>query len=311
MGAMILAHKVSRIIGVIMFMEPRRDETVLEDPFSSTLLGALEEEIRTHDYYMMVHTTSDEAEILRLARSWKMDGLVLVWVPRTITSVIQSSISRPVVFIDSYFNNDGFPYHSVGLDDELGGYLLGKHLVTAGHSSIAFVANDSTAGGADNARYAGLTKAYREAGISLPDTTYFSPSKARGERLALYDTLRRSRDELSAIAFSSDYYAVEAMNWLQDEGIAIPEDISITGFDDNIFARIARPRLTTIHQDVCLKGKSAVDMLMLLVSRKSPPVREIRLPVHLVVRDSVCMGYVRRHDASLIPCGSQSGRRMS
>ena len=120
MGAMILAHKVSRIIGVIMFMEPRRDETVLEDPFSSTLLGALEEEIRTHDYYMMVHTTSDEAEILRLARSWKMDGLVLVWVPRTITSVIQSSISRPVVFIDSYFNNDGFPYHSVGLDDEIG-----------------------------------------------------------------------------------------------------------------------------------------------------------------------------------------------
>ena len=54
MGAMILAQKDSRIIGVIMFMEPRWNETVLEDPFSSAILGALEEEIRAMGYCFML-----------------------------------------------------------------------------------------------------------------------------------------------------------------------------------------------------------------------------------------------------------------
>ena len=72
MGAMMLLHNNSRIIGVIMFTEPRHNETVLEDPFSSAILGAMERDIRVAGYYMMLYVSSDEDEVVRLSKSWKM-----------------------------------------------------------------------------------------------------------------------------------------------------------------------------------------------------------------------------------------------
>jgi LacI family transcriptional regulator len=71
---MMLLHNNSRIIGVIMFTEPRHNETVLEDPFSSAILGAMERDIRVAGYYMMLYVSSDEDEVVRLSKSWKMDG---------------------------------------------------------------------------------------------------------------------------------------------------------------------------------------------------------------------------------------------
>lgn len=287
MGAIILAHKISRIIGVIMFMEPRRNETVIEDPFSSTLLGAIEEEIRKHGYYLMLHTTSDESEIIKLARTWELDGLILVWVPKNITSIIQKSIHRPVVFIDSFFNDDELIYYNVGLDDFAGGYLVGTCLLNAGHTTIAFVANDATVGGSDSVRFAGLIRAYQEAGVTIPASWYNALSKDKEERQAMYNAILKRIPSVSAIAFSSDYYAIEAMNYFQDKGVSIPNYLSITGFDDNIFARIARPRLTTVHQNVYLKGKVAIELLIKLASGVFPEPHNIQLPVRLIFRESV------------------------
>jgi len=122
MGAMMLLKNNSRIIGVIMFTEPRKNETVLEDPFSSAILGAMEREIRESGYYMMLYTTSDEAEVVRLSKAWKMDGLILVWVPGNICRIINSSIDVPCVYIDCFFEDDEHTYHNIGLEDRMGGY---------------------------------------------------------------------------------------------------------------------------------------------------------------------------------------------
>ncbi len=106
MGARILASNNSSIIGVIMFMEPRWNETVLEDPFSSAILGALEQEIRANGYFFMLHTTSSKEEIVRLSKTWKLAGLILVWVPNNIGQIILNNVESPVVFIDSNFNDE-------------------------------------------------------------------------------------------------------------------------------------------------------------------------------------------------------------
>jgi len=98
MAAPMLAHKQSRIIGIIMFMEPRRNETVLQDPFTSTILGAIEVELRKHGYYMMLHTTSDEKEVLRLSRAWKLAGLIMIWVPSR-TMEILNVLYKPRLYL--------------------------------------------------------------------------------------------------------------------------------------------------------------------------------------------------------------------
>ena len=73
---------------------------------------------------------------------------------------------------------------------------------------------------------------------------------------------------------------------LQDMGIRVPEDISVVGFDDSPYAKMCRPQLTTVRQDVMKKGKMVVKKLMSLI-KEEPFDGEERLPVELVVRDSV------------------------
>ncbi|MBN2874089.1 MAG: LacI family DNA-binding transcriptional regulator [Spirochaetales bacterium] len=287
MGAMILASNNSRIIGVIMFMKPRRNETVLEDPFSSTILGAIEAEIRRYGYFLMLHTTSDENEVIRLSKTWKLDGLVLMWVPGSIGCVIRKSMETPLVFVDSYFEGASYPCFNVGLDDFSGGYAIATYVLSMGHRRVVFLANDKVYPGSDRTRFEGCRRAFEERGLSFNEEQYIILSKDAKERHKLYRRFIGSPPEFTALMFSADYYAVEAVSFLAAHGTRVPEDVSVTGFDDNIFSRLIRPQLTTVHQDVYQKGKKAVEMLMLLINGESVVDADVRLPVRLVVRDSV------------------------
>ncbi|MFH2002598.1 MAG: LacI family DNA-binding transcriptional regulator [Planctomycetota bacterium] len=287
MGAIILAHSNSRIIGVIMFMEPRRDETVLEDPFSSAILGAMEREIRDNGYFVMLHTTSDENEVLQLSKAWKLDGLVLVWVPGDICRVISSSIDTPLVYIDCYFTDDKHVYHNIGLQDQRGGYEIARYLLSMGHTRIVFLANNPLFSGGDPARFNGCQKAFQEQGLPLSKDSYVPLPKDRHDREELYRQLVNENPARTALVFSADYYAAEAMVFLQETGIEVPGQVSVTGFDDNIFSRMVRPRLTTVHQDSGEKGRLAISMLMKLIRKEPVGEANVQLPIHLEIRDSV------------------------
>lgn len=287
MGAMILAQNDSRIIGVIMFIEPRWNETVLEDPFSSAILGAIEEELRNLGYFFMLHTTTNKEEVVRLAKTWKLAGLILVWVPKNISPIILDSVDTPLVFIDSHFNNDGRKYHNVGLKDEKGGYLISRYLISNGHKNAVFLGNDTHFAGTDLHRFQGCLNAFSEEKENYHLVNKLLLSKEKNERYKTYSMLTKKDMPYTALIFSSDYYAAEAVSYLQDCGIKVPEDISITGFDDNIFSRLIHPHLTTIHQDPGDKGRLAVSMLIKLIKKEEIEKPSIKLDVNLVIRDSV------------------------
>ncbi|HCU29394.1 MULTISPECIES: LacI family DNA-binding transcriptional regulator [unclassified Sphaerochaeta] len=287
MGAMMLLHNNSRIIGVIMFTEPRHNETVLEDPFSSAILGAMERDIRVAGYYMMLYVSSDEDEVVRLSKSWKMDGLILVWVPGKICSIINSSIDIPLVYIDCFFNDDDHVYYNIGLEDKKGGYEVTKYLLSMGHTNMLFLPCNPIFPGGDSERFAGCKQAFSERGLTLPDTAKLPLPYDRMKREKIYLEITSKKAGYTALVFSSDYYAAEALTFLQDCGVRIPQDISITGFDDNIFSRLVTPRLTTVHQDSSEKGRLAIEMLMRLIHGEAVKQPRITLPIYLQIRDSV------------------------
>ena len=86
-------------------------------------------------------------------------------------------------------------------------------------------------------------------------------SYEKKKRLQKYSELLPRFLEVKALAFSSDYDAIEAMNFFLDQGIKIPDQISITGYDDSIYAQMVRPKLTTVHQDVSQKAHLALSRL--------------------------------------------------
>ena len=97
---------------------------------------------------------------------------------------------------------------------------------------------------------------------------------------------RRARN-YTALFCCSDIYATIMMSALKERGLRVPEDISIIGFDDNLFSKVCTPRLTTVHQDADEKGRVAAQTLVGMITGKAPASKKIRLETRLVIRDSV------------------------
>ncbi|WP_319755686.1 LacI family DNA-binding transcriptional regulator [uncultured Sphaerochaeta sp.] len=287
MAATILAHENSRIVGVIFFSETRRDETQLEDPFSFTILGNIEWELRKLGYYMMVHTTSDQNEVLRFVQSWKLAGVIILWVPQSIIPHINEHVSCPVVHIDSYHIEGDMKHYRVGIEDRLGGYQLSKYLLSMGHREMVFLSNGPNRTVSDRMRFYGLSDGFREYGMTLEEQNFIPLPQSKEERYKIYSELSSFENASTVIVFSADYYASEAIAFFHKIGIDVPDDISVTGFDDNIFSRITSPTITTIHQDTAERGRLAVDMLIKLIEGEVVEPHQVSLPVYLQVRESV------------------------
>ena len=74
----------------------------------------------------------------------------------------------------------------------------------------------------------------------------------------------------------------------------MPEDISVVGFDDNIYARLSRPALTTVRQSPAEKGRAAVNLLMKRIYGEEVLAPSLQLPTELIVRESVANRTVRQ-----------------
>ena len=285
MTARNLASNKTHIIGVILCYEKDIGAQSLADPFNSELIGSIASAIEEHRFYMMLHITNDENEAIQLALSWNVDGLIVCSSRKKEWSRISEETQKPVVFIDSYFGKRYGDYPNIGLNDRNGGYKITSYLIEHGHRKIAYSSDNLIS--VDYERFQGYKSALRQHEIHYQQDWYipFLPFS----REKVFENIMSLRGKFTAVFFASDYYASLAINYFQDHGLTIPDDISVVGFDDNISGKTVRPALTTIHQDPSQKGKMAVSLLMSIMDGMPPLKCNIRLPVKLVERESVKM----------------------
>ena len=289
MGGRLLKKQDSRLIGVLITWARREEQNVAQDPFFGEIIGSLEREIRLHGYFMMLYISENAEECIRMAKSWLVDGLIVLGCMADDSAYFMRNAPIPLVFIDAYFHDDGLPYVNVGLEDRRGAYLITQYLIQKGHQHIAFLANNGKPPqGIDRERLGGYRDALREHGLPIDEDDYLLISYRVDERHEfLRDFAHTSMKKYTALFFSSDFYAVDAIATLYDEGIQVPTDISICGFDGNIFAAQCRPRLTTVKQSVSGKAVCAVSMLLSLIREETPSQHSVRLDVSLVIGNSV------------------------
>ncbi|MCK9171469.1 MAG: LacI family transcriptional regulator [Treponema sp.] len=286
MGAMILAHSFSKIIGVILQYTTRGAEKTFMDPFEGELLSSLEEEIRRNGYYTMLYVATSVSEVIALAATWKIDGLIIIGLQPDECGLLRSSTTEPVVFVDCYFNHDSNEYYNVGLADREGSRAMTNYLISMGHKDIAFLADSNNPRGVDRERLEGVRQAFQEHSLEFSEKNFISISRDENKRHRILDTLAAAPADYTALFFSSDYYAFDALTYFVAKNIRVPEDYSLAGFDDNVFSRAAHPKITTVHQDVSQKGALAVQMLLKLIRKESVPENNIKLPTSLITRES-------------------------
>lgn len=183
----------------------------------------------------------------------------------------------PLVMIDDQEVPDGVPW--VGVNNLSGAYEATRHLLTSGHRRIAHIQGPPdyhcTA-----ERYQGYCQALREAGIALdPDLIFQGNFEQSGGRHCASILFTRERDSWpTAIFIGNDEMAYGFLEAAQEQGVRIPEEIAVVGFDDYVISAHTNPPLTTVHQPFSDIGRTAIDLLLSMIERMSEkqPIKDDR-----------------------------------
>jgi LacI family transcriptional regulator, galactose operon repressor len=159
-----------------------------------------------------------------------------------------------------------------------------EHLIALGHRRIAFLTG-STIDLAGLERLLGCQQALAQAGIApdpgLVRQSGWNVDEAYEAALALL----AERRDFTAIVAGSDFMAIGILRALSEQGLRVPDDVSLIGFDDIIFGQYTTPPLTTMHQDRVAMGRGAVQRLVAIVEG-TEEASPLILPTQLVVRKS-------------------------
>ena len=224
----------------------------------------------------------DEQEIKLpvMIRSGKVDALIVMGQVSAEYMQALLSTSLPCVFLDFYTEHADVT--SVVSDSVYGAYLLTNHLVRMGHRDIGFV-GDISATSSILDRYLGYYKSLLQNNIPL-HPEWILPD--RGEN-GLLKEVALPGNMPTAFVCNCDETAHLLMGQLKRAGYKMPEDVSIVGFDDFLFARLCNPALTTFQVDQDGMARAAVKALIKKLNGQGGHTGRIVISGHVVYRDSV------------------------
>ncbi len=280
-----------QLVATIIHCHQGFENSVLADPFYGIVTGSIEGELRRQGCYMMLYASNDVEDIARMLVTCDVDGVITLSCSKENCKKLYHLIHKPMVSIDSYGDLEGTtPVPNVGLDDEEGGYLMARHLLELEYENI-FVAGMENMG-IDHQRWVGAQRVcgtplflerkqkleFIELGCTLPER------EVRYREIASQVPFKKK----TAIFFTSDSLAMEAISYWAVLGVHVPQDLGVAGFDNSINAvSYSIPRLTTISQDMPLKAYTAVRELVAALRDPSYQPKDHKLPVSLVSRQSV------------------------
>ena len=282
-----LTRKGSCIIGLVLGYSCIHGIPSLRDTFVAEFLSGVEETAHRNGYYVMLINGHDQNtdRMAEIASRWNVDGLVVLGLDEKKYKELRRQLNKYMVLIDTYPEAE-YHYVNVGTDDFGGGAMIAKYLLDNGYTQAIFVAECDT--GADHYRWKGFQHQMRSAGIDCGEERHILLPEDLSLRRVMYGHYLDRFVQARAVALASDYDAAEVMNYLQDHGIQVPEQVSVTGFDDCIYAELMHPPLTTVRQNVPAKAEAAVELLVRLIRQEPVECKNYVQPVELIRRNSVC-----------------------
>lgn len=287
----IVRSQGAKLVATIIHCHHGFENSVLADPFYGVVVGSIEDELRCQNCYMLLYSADNVEDISKMLVNCDVDGVIALSCSKENCKKLYNLIRKPMVSIDAYGSLSGeTPVPDVGLDDEEGGRLMTQHLLELGYETIFMAGMDNY--GIDHQRWVGAQQ--------VCGTLLFLKRKCKLEFIELGHTLRKREvryqeiakqipfKRKTAIFFTADALAMEAISYWAESGIRVPQDIGVAGFDNSINAiSYSIPRLTTISQDIPLKGSIAVRELVSALQDPSYQPASHKLPVSLVSRQSV------------------------
>ncbi|QPP11153.1 LacI family transcriptional regulator [Streptomyces bathyalis] len=235
------------------------------NPFFADVARGVEQAARAEGLGVMLcnseHDETAEALYLSLFAEQRVRGVLIT--PADLSGKNIKSLQRngiPYVFVDRVVAAD--EACSVSVDDVSGGELAVRHLIEAGHTSLAYVTGPLHLAQCED-RLGGALKALSDAGLPREDLTVLEQGAddvASGRDAGSRFLGLHSRP--TAIFCSNDLLALGVLQTLFAAGVRVPEDVSIVGYDDIEFAEAAAVPLTSVRQPAVRMGRTAAELLL-------------------------------------------------
>jgi LacI family transcriptional regulator len=251
--------------------------------FTSVLKGA-NRVAQAHGYTVLLVDTEETPERERHlleALSRRVDGMIVY--SRTPEEDLDwlLALDRPSVY---FGRPERLKLPSVASDDQLGGFIAARHLLTQGHRRIAYLGFSRSR--RDRERMAGVREALAAQGLQLTVFDGEAPSAEAGERVCSSIVLGRQPPD--ALVCYNDLMALGFMKAAQTLGFGVPQDISVAGFDNIAYGSYATPALTSV--DLQSERMGAVAMQKLLASIDGQEVEPLTvINAQLVLRTSTAV----------------------
>ncbi len=276
----------SNTIALLVFDETEGKDAQV-NPFFLSMLGYITRAASGlgYDVLITLQQLSDDWHIEYQASS-RADGLILLGYGDYTTyreklAALARANTRFMIWGPTMRDQPG---HSIGCDNIDGGYQATRHLLRQGRKRIALLGTTSQRSPELAARYDGYRKALREAGIQPDDDLRVDADSSYGQGYrAVLDLLER-KVPFDAVFGVTDVIAIDAMRALEDNGLSIPGDVAVVGFDDISLAAHVSPPLTTVRQDIRQAAEGLVRGIVGLIEGK--PVESTLMAPKLVVRAS-------------------------
>ena len=280
-AARVMAAKRSSTIGAII--------PTMENAIFARGLQAFQEELHQHGYTLLVSSSAYKPEIeeeqIRTLVARGADGLLLIGHdrdPQIYDYLNQRKI--PALVAWSFLSDARVP--SIGFDNRAAMIDLTNRVIGLGHRRIGVISGISLGNDRARLRIEGVQDAARQNGIATTDLTIIETPYEVENGGDAFSELMSQDTPPTAVLCGNDVLAVGALHRAREMGLKVPDDVSITGFDDIELARIATPSLTTVHVPHREMGRKAALELVEMVEKKTTGTGS-RLDTNIVERQSL------------------------
>jgi LacI family transcriptional regulator len=283
-----LASNRSNSVGILV--------SELHGPFFGQMMAGIESELRAAGKHVIIttgHSEEDkEKDGVEFLISRNCDAIILHVEAVSDNYLIDLCKGKTPIYLMSRLV-DGLDERCISLNNELGGFLATQSVIEQGHSSVAYIAGPQFKADSKD-RLAGHKRALAENNIAFSESLYFEGDFTETGGSSGLKHFIDINQKFSALICANDEMASGAITYAREQGLSLPTELSVVGFDNIIFAQHTYPKLTTIDNPVNLMGHMAAKLVLKNIYQQKDISITHSFEPTLITRDSV----ISKHQVS-------------
>jgi DNA-binding LacI/PurR family transcriptional regulator len=258
----------------------------LSSQFYAPIISSIEQELIKNKYYFQFSTIDrDNFKLETINLNFKdLAGVIMVCFYHDDFVLKLKKLGIPIVLLDYYIPTEDV--QTILVDNADGILRICKYLVSLGHKRIGYISGENIETSTHERLY-GFRVAQNLYGLEVDEDLVIMNNKLNiDEGFKAMKLILDLDKKPSAVVCYNDLLAIGAIEAIKNRGLSVPEDISVTGFDDIKLSKEIKPSLTTIHIPLEDMGVLTADRLVEIIKGVKKPLQKMLISTELIIRDS-------------------------